>query len=79
MGKPSGVYAVTVGPDISEEPVRWLFESEHDADLFVKHVEPEGVVTFEPIAYSWAEPEVREYAEALQGDLEAIDRELEKT
>ena len=56
-GRLTGVYAVTVGPDISDDPIRWLFTNEIDADTFAEAINKgrefkEACVTFEPIAYS---------------------------
>jgi hypothetical protein len=59
---PNGVYAVTVGPDISDDPIRLLFLEEADADRYVAEVEPTGRVTYEPIVTDWADY-LKEWAE----------------
>jgi hypothetical protein len=61
----SGVYAVTVSPSISDDPVRWLFVDEGDADLFAAAINgdsefPEATVSYEPIAFSLDDEHLRE-------------------
>lgn len=53
----NGVYAVCVSSSISDDPVRWLFVDEADADDFAAAINegreyPEAWVSFEPIASS---------------------------
>jgi hypothetical protein len=58
-----GVYAVSVSNLVADDPVRWLFISEDDADMFCAAINgdsefPEATVTYEPIAYSLADPDL---------------------
>jgi len=52
------VYAVTVSPNMSDDPIRWLFKDEWDADAFAEAINgpdnplPDATVTYEPIAYT---------------------------
>lgn len=52
----SGVYVVQVGSDISNDPVRWCFVEETDADDFAKALDESAWVTFEPISASLDDP-----------------------
>jgi hypothetical protein len=69
----TGVYAVTVPPSVSDDPIRWLFADEADADAFAQAINgernhlflrdselPEAVVSYEPIATSLHDPHLRE-------------------
>lgn len=55
MTRLDGAYAVCVSSSISDDPVRWLFVDEADADDFAAAINegrqyPEAWVSFEPIA-----------------------------
>lgn len=52
----TGVYAVLVGPSICEEPIRWLFVDEIDADAFAAAIGDEAWVSWEPISESLDDP-----------------------
>jgi hypothetical protein len=57
MSRFNGAYPVCVGSSISDDPVRWLFVDEGDADDFPAAINerreyPEAWASFEPIAWS---------------------------
>ena len=61
----AGVYAVTVSPSVADDPIRWLFVHESDADQFAAAINgdsqfPEASVSYEPIALSLHDPHLRE-------------------
>jgi hypothetical protein len=64
MSRLNGVYAVCVSSSISEDPVRWLFVDEADADDFARAINdgrdyPEAWVSFEPIASNLHDRDLR--------------------
>jgi hypothetical protein len=64
MTRLNGAYAVCVSSSISEDPVRWLFVDEVDADDFAAAINagrkyPEAWVRFEPIALSLHDRDLR--------------------
>lgn len=56
----SGVYVVLVGPDVSDDPVRWCFVDEGDADAFADASGERAWVSFEPVARSLDDPDLAE-------------------
>ena len=64
MSRLNGVYAVCVSSAISDDPVRWLFVDEADADDFAAAINegreyPEAWVSFEPIARTLHDDDLR--------------------
>lgn len=60
-----GVYAVTVSPNMSDDPIRWLFTDQGDADLFAAAINgdaelKDAIVSYEPIAGSLDDPHLNE-------------------
>jgi hypothetical protein len=52
MSDLNGVYVVLVPPDVSDEPVRWCFVNQSDADLWAEAHGSGAYVSWEPVSWS---------------------------